>query len=112
MSVWSVPGAAVGVDGTKPIRGEVVGRESCPTSDRTDRADSGFPAKSAGNPCQSGQSPGRRWGLMERSQFGAKWLAGSPVLLPIGQTGLTADFRQRAPEIHVSLVSPRGGGGG
>src|ERR1035437_2541097 len=26
------------------------------------------------------------------------------------QTGLTADFRQTAPEIHVSLVSPRGAG--
>src|ERR1039458_6048894 len=25
-----------------------------------------------------------------------------------GQTGLTANFRQSAPEIHVSLVSPRG----
>src|ERR1035437_8926952 len=25
-----------------------------------------------------------------------------------GQTGLTANFRQRAPEIHVRLVSPRG----
>src|ERR1019366_1284631 len=29
-----------------------------------------------------------------------------------GQTGLTANFRQTAPEIHVSLVSPRGGGSG
>jgi hypothetical protein len=26
-----------------------------------------------------------------------------------GQTGLTANFRQTAPEIHVSLVSPRMG---
>ena len=25
-----------------------------------------------------------------------------------GQTGLTANFRQKAPEIHVSLVCPRG----
>ena len=46
----------------------------------TDRTDNGFPANSAGNPCQSG---GNR-----------------------GQTGPTADFRQTAPEIHVSLVNP------
>src|ERR1022692_4242889 len=26
-----------------------------------------------------------------------------------GQTGLPANFRQKAPEIHGSLVSPRGG---
>src|ERR1022692_5056636 len=29
-----------------------------------------------------------------------------------GQTGLTANFRQSAPEIHVSLVSPLDGGRG
>src|ERR1019366_6817371 len=27
-----------------------------------------------------------------------------------GQTGLPANFRQNTPEIHGSLVSPRGGG--
>src|ERR1019366_3278869 len=40
----------------------------------TDRTGSEFPAKCAGNSCQSCQSPGRlAMGVEEQSQFGEKW---------------------------------------
>src|ERR1035437_1232066 len=44
------------------------------------------------------------------SQQGRKTIAGSG-LRTRGQTGLAANFRQNAPEIHASLVSPGGARG-
>jgi SAM-dependent methyltransferase len=58
----------------------------------TDRTASEFPANGAGNSWQSGQSPEAAWQSGREDR---------------GQTGLPADFRQTAPEIHGSLVSPR-----
>src|ERR1035437_8257358 len=90
----------------------------------TDRTGSEFPAKCAGNPCQSCQSPGALVGGDEvsmavfhelsraegPSQQSRKTTAGSG-LRSRGQTGLAANFRQNAPEIHASLVSPGGARG-
>src|ERR1035438_6131216 len=109
MAVLSVPGGVCAIgnpDGGADNESAGIRNRGEPGTDRTA---SEFPAKGAGNPWQSCQSPEgsvRSEALMVGRTMKAP---GSGTAASRGQTGLPANFRQKAPEIHGSLVSPRRG---
>src|SRR5450759_3767799 len=80
MPVLSVPGALVGGDEVTMAVFHELSR--------------------AEGPSQQGRKTSAGGGLRTRGQTGLA------ARVDRGQTGLTAKFRQRAPEIHVRLVSP------